>query len=183
MFERAIPAAELTESRREPAPRLTYRFGPFMLDAGRRMLLSGSVAKPLPEKLFSVLLLLLEANGNVVEKETFFTKVWPEGWVTDANLTQHIFLLRQVLGERAGENAYIVTVAGIGYRLAVPIESKLGLVMKGSCERCGQPLSAGSEALICSYECTFCLDCAEAAGMRCPNCAGELVHRPRRETN
>ena len=34
-------------------------------------------------------------------------------------------------------------------------------------------------ARICSYECTFCADCAEnQLGGACPNCGGELVRRP-----
>jgi hypothetical protein len=52
--------------------------------------------------------------------------------------------------------------------------------MRKSCERCGAGLSAGGEAYICSYECTFCSECAEALDHVCPNCNGELVRRPRR---
>jgi hypothetical protein len=35
--------------------------------------------------------------------------------------------------------------------------------------------------MICTFECTFCVDCAthRLAGI-CPNCGGELVRRPRR---
>jgi hypothetical protein len=51
--------------------------------------------------------------------------------------------------------------------------------MRESCERCGVPLTADGDARICSYECTFCAECADELG-RCPNCAGELVIRPRR---
>ena len=36
------------------------------------------------------------------------------------------------------------------------------------------------QAMICSYECTFCLDCAKLMRHQCPNCDGELVPRPRR---
>jgi hypothetical protein len=33
--------------------------------------------------------------------------------------------------------------------------------------------------MICSFECTFCRECAEGRlGGRCPNCGGELVRRP-----
>ena len=54
------------------------------------------------------------------------------------------------------------------------------LEMRDQCEKCAKPLPAESaEARICSYECTFCADCAEAMG-RCPNCSGELQPRPRR---
>ncbi|MBB4156857.1 hypothetical protein FB387_001174 [Streptomyces cinereoruber] len=35
-------------------------------------------------------------------------------------------------------------------------------------------------ARICSYECSFCVPCADALGSICPNCGGELVPRPRR---
>jgi DNA-binding winged helix-turn-helix (wHTH) protein len=162
---------------------LTYRFGPFMLDTNRQMLLSGVSSKPLPEKVFRILVLLLEAGGRLVDKDTFFREVWHDDDVSDANLTQHIFMLRQLLGESARENAYVITVGGKGYRFAVPIEAKLGLAMKGSCERCGAATPALSPAMMCSYECTFCVDCAADLQHVCPNCGGELVARPRRETS
>lgn len=58
----------------------------------------------------------------------------------------------------------------------------MALQMKSECEKCQQPLAANGEARICSYECTFCENCS--AGMRnvCPNCSGELVHRPKRKS-
>ena len=56
------------------------------------------------------------------------------------------------------------------------------LEMRPDCERCGRDLPADIHgAFICSFECTFCADCAQAKlGGRCPNCGGELVVRPRR---
>jgi DNA-binding response OmpR family regulator len=77
----------------------TYGFGHFRLDTLRRVLLSGSDVRAMPEKLFRILLLLLQANGKVVDKETFFSRVWPEESVSDGNLAQHIFLLRKFLGD------------------------------------------------------------------------------------
>jgi len=56
----------------------------------------------------------------------------------------------------------------------------MALEMRDTCERCGTPLAAGGTAAICSYECTFCADCAEAMEHVCPNCSGELVPRPKR---
>ena len=53
--------------------------------------------------------------------------------------------------------------------------------MKSRCERCGSALDAGSEAYICSYECTFCFSCASTMHGTCGNCGGELVVRPRRK--
>ncbi|MEE9098812.1 MULTISPECIES: DUF1272 domain-containing protein [Pseudomonas] len=56
------------------------------------------------------------------------------------------------------------------------------LELRPSCECCDRDLPGDSaDARICSFECTFCTDCAEQVlHGRCPNCGGELVPRPRR---
>lgn len=55
------------------------------------------------------------------------------------------------------------------------------LEMRPDCERCGTDLPAEAPgAFICSFECTFCAECADALDDRCPNCAGELMDRPAR---
>jgi hypothetical protein len=54
------------------------------------------------------------------------------------------------------------------------------LEMRERCERCQVALAAADAARICSYECTFCADCATEMDGVCPNCGGELVTRPRR---
>lgn len=57
------------------------------------------------------------------------------------------------------------------------------LELRPNCECCGRDLPPdAADALICSFECTFCRDCAEKRlpGGVCPNCGGELVMRPRR---
>lgn len=58
----------------------------------------------------------------------------------------------------------------------------LGLEMRRQCETCQKPLEPDGPAFICSYECTFCAACADTHKHVCPNCAGELVTRPRRST-
>src|SRR5437868_4423443 len=55
------------------------------------------------------------------------------------------------------------------------------LEMKSRCEKCGDALLPNAEAYICSYECTLCPACATIAQGICPNCGGELIHRPRRK--
>ena len=54
------------------------------------------------------------------------------------------------------------------------------LALRPNCECCDRDLPADSlEARICSFECTFCSDCAASVlGGTCPNCGGELVRRP-----
>lgn len=55
------------------------------------------------------------------------------------------------------------------------------LEMRPDCERCGSDLPAEAPgAFICSFECTFCAECADSLDDRCPNCGGELMDRPTR---
>lgn len=56
------------------------------------------------------------------------------------------------------------------------------LQLRPNCECCNVDLPPESaEARICTFECTFCSNCAEnRLGGKCPNCGGELVRRPRR---
>jgi uncharacterized protein len=59
------------------------------------------------------------------------------------------------------------------------------LELRPNCECCDRDLPPESaDARICSFECTFCADCAEGvlAG-HCPNCGGEMVRRPVRPTD
>ena len=56
------------------------------------------------------------------------------------------------------------------------------LEMRQFCECCAKNLApASDDALICSFECTFCADCARNVlrGV-CPNCGGDLTKRPSR---
>ena len=58
------------------------------------------------------------------------------------------------------------------------------LELKPNCERCDKALPPESEeAMICSFECTFCSSCiASSAKGKCPNCGGNLEKRPTRVT-
>lgn len=54
------------------------------------------------------------------------------------------------------------------------------LEIRPSCENCNKELLPNStEAMICSYECTFCNDCVETILFNvCPNCGGGFEKRP-----
>ena len=54
------------------------------------------------------------------------------------------------------------------------------LELRPNCEVCNKDLPpASTEARICSYECTYCKDCAaQVLKNVCPNCGGGLVARP-----
>lgn len=54
------------------------------------------------------------------------------------------------------------------------------LEIKPICENCGKNLPNDSlEAMICSFECTFCKNCVEEVLTDvCPNCGGGFEKRP-----
>lgn len=59
------------------------------------------------------------------------------------------------------------------------------LELRPGCEHCNAPLPPDStDAMICSFECTFCRDCVETVlGNVCPNCGGGFASRPIRPRN
>ena len=54
------------------------------------------------------------------------------------------------------------------------------LALRPNCECCDKDLPPDSrEAMICTFECTFCVDCVDGKlGGTCPNCGGEFTRRP-----
>lgn len=56
----------------------------------------------------------------------------------------------------------------------------MALELRPNCECCDRDLPPASrDAYICTYECTYCVDCATTRlGFICANCGGELVRRP-----
>jgi DNA-binding winged helix-turn-helix (wHTH) protein/tetratricopeptide (TPR) repeat protein len=101
--------------------KVLYEFDAFRVDPLRRRLLRAGEQVPLTPKAFSILLALLESRGEVVEKEALIRRVWPDTYVTEANLTQNISALRKALGERANDHRYVVTVPGLGYSFVAEV--------------------------------------------------------------
>jgi len=58
------------------------------------------------------------------------------------------------------------------------------LELRPSCEHCNKLLPPESaEAMICTFECTFCKDCVQLLENVCPNCGGGFCARPIRPKN
>src|ERR1700676_292248 len=93
-----------------------YEFGEFRIDTGKRLLLRAGEPVPLTPKVFDTLLYLVEHCEKIVEKNELMLAVWPDTVVEENNLNQNVSTLRRVLGESRGENRYIATVPGKGYR-------------------------------------------------------------------
>jgi DNA-binding winged helix-turn-helix (wHTH) protein/Tol biopolymer transport system component len=98
-----------------------YEFGPFRLDPTKRVLLRDSQPIPLQLKAFETLLVLVRHSEQVVLKEDLMRAVWPNTFVEEGNLTQNIFMLRKTLGSADGEQRYIDTIPGRGYRFAAKV--------------------------------------------------------------
>nr|WP_321244872.1 DUF1272 domain-containing protein [uncultured Psychroserpens sp.] len=53
------------------------------------------------------------------------------------------------------------------------------LQIRPTCEHCNTNLPYDSkEAMICTFECTFCKDCVALLKEVCPNCGGDFTDRP-----
>ncbi len=102
-----------------------YEFDDFRVDTGRRLLL-GRESRPLPltPKAFDTLIFLVQHAGVVLGKETLMRAIWADTAVEENNLNQCISVLRRALGEKRGENRYIVTVPGRGYRFVAPVNKR-----------------------------------------------------------
>ena len=92
-------------------------FGPFRLDPEQRLLLRDQRPVPLSPKAFELLLILLQRSGEVVLKDDLMKLLWPNTFVEESNLGQHVFQIRKALGEKS-QGSYIVTVPGRGYQFA-----------------------------------------------------------------
>jgi Tol biopolymer transport system component/DNA-binding winged helix-turn-helix (wHTH) protein len=98
-------------------------FGPFQLDPEKRLLLRDQQLIPLSPKAFDLLMVLVSRSGQVVTKDDLMKVLWPNTFVEESNLGQHVFQLRKALGERPQDHSYIVTVPGRGYRFVPAVRA------------------------------------------------------------
>jgi DNA-binding winged helix-turn-helix (wHTH) protein/tetratricopeptide (TPR) repeat protein len=97
-----------------------YEFGPFHLDVERLLLVHEGEPVALGPKVVETLLALIEHPGEVLAKAMLLDRIWPEGFVEEANLAQNIYVLRKTLRVRWGTDA-IETVPRRGYRFTAPV--------------------------------------------------------------
>ena len=100
---------------------ISYVFDDFRLDVERQELLKNDQPVPLTHKAYQVLLILVQNSERTVEKEYIYEQLWGDSFVEDANLTQHIYILRKTLGPMFSGDSYIETVARAGYRFSANV--------------------------------------------------------------
>ncbi len=98
-----------------------YRFGPFLLEKQTLLLSVLDAPIALGPKVVETLLALVERAGEVLGKNELLDRVWPEGFVEEANLAQNIYVLRKVLRAHYAHEL-IQTVPRRGYRFVASVE-------------------------------------------------------------
>ncbi len=97
---------------------MTLKFGRFQVLPHRRELLAEGVPVRLGGRAFDVLMVLIEAGGELVTKDEILSRVWPGMVVEEHSLQFHISALRKVLGR---DRSFIKTISGRGYRFVADI--------------------------------------------------------------
>lgn len=128
---RPVPAPNPPLERKEispgeaifPSPYI--HFGEFHLDLKRQALFKNGMRVKLQEKLYQVLITLLENPGETVTRETMRLRLWPKDTYVnfEASVNTAVNKLRQVLGDSPEKPAYVETIPRKGYRFIARVES------------------------------------------------------------
>src|SRR3989442_335966 len=102
---------------------LVYRFGRFRFDASEQVLFCDGEPVHLTPKAFTVLRLLVENAGHIVEKDELMRQCWADSFVEEANLAQTICTLRHTLGESRDRGESIKPVHRRGYRFVAKVSA------------------------------------------------------------
>lgn len=94
---------------------MKIRFGRFTLDRDTRQLFDGKREIHLSPKGFELLCVLMNRRPAAVSKEELLTRVWPDTFVTEANLPGLVKEIRRALGDDAHDSGFIRTLYGFGY--------------------------------------------------------------------
>lgn len=100
-----------------------YEFGSFQLDVERLLLLHDGEPVALGPKVVETLLALVEHPGEVLTKAALMDRIWPEGFVEEANLAQNVHVLRKTFRHH-GSAGWIDTIPHRGYRFTAPVRRR-----------------------------------------------------------
>lgn len=98
-----------------------FEFGEFRLEPATRLLLRSGAPVSLTPRAFDLLHVLVENRARVVTKDELLRAVWSDVIVEEANLTQHVFMLRKILGDHPDRPCFIATVPRRGYRFVADV--------------------------------------------------------------
>ena len=99
-----------------------YAFGDFVLERSQRRVLRGDgTTLSLSSRQFDALLLFVENAGELLDKDTLMSALWPGLVVEENNLSQTVSSLRRALGDEPPGKRYIQTVTRRGFRFIAPV--------------------------------------------------------------
>lgn len=101
-----------------------YEFGPFRLDVVERQLSRDGQPVALTDKVFELLLLLVQNAGHALTKAELMQRIWPDTVVEENNLTVSMSFLRKALGESPASRRYVETLPRRGYRFIAPVTTR-----------------------------------------------------------
>lgn len=101
---------------------LAYEFEGFRLDVNERCLKRNGEVVPLTAKAFDTLLVLVENQGRLVEKDTLMERVWADTFVEESTLAQNISTLRKAFSAIDDEARFIETIPKRGYRFLPKVQ-------------------------------------------------------------
>lgn len=94
--------------------------GPIRLDLEHRRVRCLSKSTKLTPRLITLLQILMDKHGEVVERESLFKKVWETNYTGDTRtLDVHISWLRRAIELDPNNPKFLKTIRGVGYRLDV----------------------------------------------------------------
>ena len=98
----------------------TQTVGPFQLDVEQRRVICDERQIQLTPRLVTLLKILMDHSGEVVERKKLFCQAWETNYTGDTrSLDVHMSWLRQAVEENPRHPRYIKTIRGVGYRLDI----------------------------------------------------------------
>ena len=137
-----------TEGKRR-ASMSRVRFGAFEADLGSGELFRDGQRLALQRQPFQVLALLIARAGAVVTRDELRRALWPDGTIVDFehSLNTAVRKVRRALGDTPEHARFVETLAGRGYRLALPVEE---LAVNGHAAPCRDAQGSELRALAAS---------------------------------
>jgi DNA-binding winged helix-turn-helix (wHTH) protein len=94
---------------------LRLRFGEFTIDQSTRQLQRNGLEVHLSPKAFDLLMALLEARPRALSKIELHARLWPDTFVSEANLAMLVAEIRSAIGDDAKAPQFVRTVQRHGY--------------------------------------------------------------------
>ena len=96
--------------------------GELTFDSDRRQLLRGTTDVHLSPKAFDLLKALIDVRPRVLSKNELHQRLWPDTFVSDANLASLVAEVREALGDNARAPRFVRTAQRVGYAFCGAVE-------------------------------------------------------------